>query len=220
MRPFLLAVIPLIVAAGPPTEVENRLRGYFVGKKVVVKLDMPASSDGVDLTPGEPVPLDSRKYSSRLSKHGVSIREGESVAITHVEIKDKLIELHLGGGGFQHWRASSGPSNQNASSRERSLEREIRNEKDSRRRSSLQRELDSLRRQRRRENELNAELRERQQERNHERSLQGGSRFNIRFPQGGMVAEATPEIVMRSLEQWVEFETPRPGSSTKPAPRR
>jgi hypothetical protein len=213
---MLVAAVASCVSALPPTEVEDALRGRLVGRKVVVKLDMPATSDGVDITPGEPVPLDSRKYSSRISRHGVAIREGESVAITHVEVKDKLIELHLAGGGFQHWRASSGPSNQGATSYERDLERRIRNETDSRRRAALRRELDSLRRLRYRQNQINDDLREIKKEQNYERALERGSRFNIRFPRGGMEKEATPETVMSTLAQWVEFETPARPSARKP----
>jgi hypothetical protein len=79
---------------------ELHLRRAFEGKRVTVLLDMPATSEGVDLFPGTGRPLDFQKYSARIKKYGTAIKEGEKSIITKIKVKNDLVEVHLGGGGY------------------------------------------------------------------------------------------------------------------------
>jgi hypothetical protein len=79
---------------------EARLRRVLEGKRLTVKIDMPATQEGVDVFPGSSRPIDFPKLSGRLKKYGVAIKDGESGMVTKVKVKDDLIEIQLGGGGY------------------------------------------------------------------------------------------------------------------------
>jgi len=191
---------------------ERVLRQFFEGRSVVVFLDMPASSKGVDLHIGQPEPLDMGKHARRLVETGVSVHEGAKVAITRINVKDDLIEFQLGGGGFNAiWNGSGtvSPSYVGKSHREKDLEDEIRHEHDPKRRRDLQRELDRLRNYRRQEEQRSREMAETANEirrdRDHDRAQRMGSRFNIRFEKAVPPGALTPDGVMEILSPWVDF---------------
>ena len=105
MNPLIrcLAVITLIVVtqtASVQGQDEGRLRRALEGRRLTVRLDMPASQEGVDVFPGSSRPIDFPKLSGRLKKYGAAIKDGESSMITKVKVKDDLIEIQLGGGGY------------------------------------------------------------------------------------------------------------------------
>jgi len=95
--------ILLILAVGSfclHAQSEIVLRRAFEGSTVRVKIDLPATNEGVDIQyRGEP-PLDFRSYLQRLNRFGVSLRNGDSVMVTAVSVKGKNIEFQLGGGGY------------------------------------------------------------------------------------------------------------------------
>jgi hypothetical protein len=132
--------------------------------------------------------------------------------VTKVKVKDKAIEFHLGGGGYgTFWdeRATNPASTGYKSSRERSLEDRIRNEKDPARRRSLESDLryERTARQRRdaRERAQGEIVREAKEQRIAAKRLDGGSRFNIRF-EGAVAPEAvTEEMIRRALDRYLEF---------------
>ena len=221
---FLLLALQLAAASAMANDEQDArekvLRQFFEGRRVTVFVDMPASSKGVDLRIGQPEPLDAGKHARRLVEAGVSVREGTKILVTRVNLKDDLIEFQLGGGGFNSFHDGSGtvsPHYTPKSSVERTLEREVREEKDSSRKRELQRELDQIRREReyhdRESRERAEEINEMRRQRDRERALDMGSRFNIRF-QKKDVPEAfkTSEGVMRALEKYVDFLAlgPRP----------
>jgi hypothetical protein len=191
VRVAALAALPLVLAApvvADDDEAEKALKRFFEGRSVVVRLDLPATSSGVDVYPEREEPLDYRKMGDRIRASGVSLREGDRIAVTLVKVKDDLIEFQLGGGGFNSFKDSSGlayvPSVPK-SSYEKDLERRVRHETDERRRRHLQRELDDVRRDRERDDARNRVLTEEaneiRRERDRRRALDMGSRFNIRF---------------------------------------
>jgi len=199
---------------------EAALKRFFEGRRVVVLLDMPATSSGIDVYPEREYPLDFGKMSDRIRGAGVSLREGDRTSVTRVKVKDDLIEFQLGGGGFNNFTDGTGTVSTvstSKTSRERDLERRIREEKDPGRKRDLQRELDYERRERERRDDYNrrrdAEINERRREQDRERALDMGSRFNIRFQKKDVPdAFKTPEGVMRALEKYVDFGDlgPRP----------
>jgi hypothetical protein len=96
------AILTLLVSAPGLSEAQDeaRLRLALEGERVTLQIDMPATSDGVDVFPGTSRPLDFEEYANRLKSTGTAYRQGEKTIITKVKVKGKNIEIHLGGGGF------------------------------------------------------------------------------------------------------------------------
>jgi hypothetical protein len=215
-RARLVAAALCLAASRLPADedpAELTLRRFFEGRKVAMLLDMPATSNGIDIYPEREYPLDFAKMGDRIRSAGVSLREGDRVPITRIKLKDDLIEFQLGGGGFNSFKDASSTVSTSSipkSSQERSLEREVREEKDPDRRRDLQRELDRVRRDREyrqdRNRQRDAEVNETRRAQDRERALDMGSRFNIRFEKKDVPdAFKTPEGVMRALEKHVDF---------------
>src|SRR5438034_11154439 len=95
-----LAAILLALAAPATAQNEDALRTFFEGKRVTVKIDMPGTSDGIDVRPDTTRAIDYKRYGDRLKSYGTAIRAGESTVVTLVKMKKDLIEFQLGGGGF------------------------------------------------------------------------------------------------------------------------
>jgi hypothetical protein len=188
----------------------------FEAKMVKLKIDMPATQQGVDLYPDRDQPLELGSYQHRLKQFGIAVRMGDTIMVTKVKVKDKAIEFHLGGGGYgTFWdeKATSSASTGYKSARERSLEDRIRNEKDPSRRRSLESDLRSARRERERRDDREraqaAVVLEAKQQRIAAKRLDGGSRFNIKF-EGAIPPEAvTTEMIRKALEAYVEFDSGR-----------
>jgi hypothetical protein len=99
---LLVTVTAALLAVAQPSQAqdEGRLRKELEGKRVTLKIEMPATSAGVDIFPGTGRPLDFQKYGSRLKDNGVAIKSGEGALITKVKVKGEHIEVHLNGGGY------------------------------------------------------------------------------------------------------------------------
>lgn len=222
MRTFLLSVCVLACAVPAVAQDEAALRDFFEGKSVIVKIDMPGTQEGVDVAPDARRPMDMSRYSQRLKQFGVAIRAGDSVMITKIHVKDKLIEFQLGGGGYGTFgddTSSVGYTPTPKSQREKDLERWIKDEHNSDRRHAMQRELDDLRARREREDARKQAAatvaNEGKQERIADARLHSGSRFNIRYDEG-VPPGLGPDGVMRALEDYVEF--PFAGGAPAAAP--
>ena len=169
MNRFILAAVVAAFVAGPlEAQDERHLKQLFEGRRVTLLIDMPASQEGVDIFPGSSRPLDFQKYSGRLKKHGVAIREGDRDLITKIRVKDDLIEVHLGGGGYGTFGDvfNSAISNNGADSG-----------------AAQQLRISNERAQR----------------------LAGGSRFNLRFPNGITPDDLEPEAIVAALAEYVTF---------------
>jgi hypothetical protein len=212
MRPAVAALCALLVASPAFAQSEAALKEFFEGKRVIVKMDMPASQNGVDVYADARRAMNFEDYSTRLKAVGVAIRTGDAVMITKIKIKDKLVEFQLGGGGY----GTAGDDTDSSvyvpgtpkTSREKALEHDVKSEADAARRRRLQSELNDLRREREREDQRNraisAAATEEKKRRIAEQRLHAGSRFNIRY-QGPVPAELTPGGVMAALDDFVEF---------------
>jgi hypothetical protein len=189
------------------------LSEFFEGKQVVVKLDMPGTQQGVDIFPQRPQPLDTKSYGNRMKKFGTSLRNGDSVIVTKVKVKDDGIEFQLGGGGygtaFDDTDSSVHFTPADKSGREKNLEDKIRNESDASKRRAMQRELDDLRsareRRDRRDRTAAQDTASYKQQQIDGKRQQGGSRFNIRFSKQNAAEYTTPQAVMTALAQFVTF---------------
>jgi hypothetical protein len=204
---------------------ENTFRAYFEGRRVVLRMDMPGSADGVDVQIDPQRGIDYKKYHENLKRYGVAIRSGDSSRVTQIKVKKDLIEFQIGGGGFGTFGDDTSTSSNvhllEKSDREKTLEKRIKDETDRDRERGLQRELDYLRDRRERDNRiLSAEserIEEAKRERIAEKRLQGGSRFNLRWSPR-LPVNLTSEDVAKALVEYVDFgsgiDVPDPRSAT------
>jgi hypothetical protein len=227
-RAVLCAGLFALLAAPARAQSETELRDFFEGKSVRVKIDMPGTQEGIDVYPDARRAIDMTQYSQRLKSYGVAVHNGESVMVTRVRVKDKVIEFQLGGGGYGTFGDDTSGSvyvpTAPKTQREKDLEKLVKDEKDDRRKHEMQRELDDLRARREREDARNranaAAASEVKKDRIAADRLHSGSRFNIRY-QEGVPPGLDPGGVMRALEQYVEFpfatDRPRPREQVRPA---
>jgi hypothetical protein len=201
---------------------EGALRAAFEGRSITLRIDMPATSQGVDVFPQEQMPVNFREVADRLKENGTAIKIGQPVMITKVVVKKQHIEFQLGGGGygtFGDWM-TNGTSVSAVGAGETAEERRLREDiklaqgSDKKR---LQRELDGLRSARARENSR-AAAEAQQANLAREASIRGkraesGSRFNIRYKQGLPPEAVTPEGVMRALAQYADFGAAAPAAT-------
>ena len=200
------------IAAPAAAQSEAALKSYFEGQHVLVRLDMPGTSDGVNVFADGKRPLDFGAYRDDLKKYGTAIHAGQPAMVTLVKVKKDLVEFQLDGGGYGTFGDDTSTTVYmpfvEKSARERELEQRIREEDDRDRRRRLERELDELRDARERENRHIATERDRAEalkiERLAERRLAGGSRFNIRY-QDHVPAGMRPDDVMAALAEYVDF---------------
>lgn len=203
----------LLQARPAEAQSELQLRQAFEGKYVVVRMDMPATHRGVDLFPDRDPSVDFSGYSARVREFGIALREGSRVLVTAVRVKKKNIEFQLGGGGYGVWGDESGSvyvPTESKSSREKDLERRIKDERDYDRRRRMQRELDDLRRDRERENaSRQAEQRDLEARKKSEiadKRLDAGSRVNIWFADERLMSGApNPRELQRMLSPIIDF---------------
>src|SRR5882757_5482285 len=211
----LLVCFAALFAGGSGAAAQNpdMLSGFFEGKQVVVKMDMPGTQKGVDIYPERQPTLDTKSYGDRLKQFGVSVQNGDRVMVTKVKVSKDNVEFQLGGGGFGTAMDNSDTSVHftpaGKSDRERELESQLRNENDPNRRRSLQRELDYVRAERERRDaykraraEEDAAFRAQQVA---IKRQQGGSRFNVRIDARKMGDSLTPQVVMDALAAYVSF---------------
>lgn len=224
MRVFGAVLITLVTVSPAFAQSEQALKTFFEGKSVVVKIDMPATSAGIDILADAARPVDYKEYGDRIRANGTSIKSGESTIVTTVRVKDKVIEFQLGGGGFGTFFDDSSTSvyvpTAPKTSREKNLERDVKNETDRDKRRRMQEELDDLRREREREDRRNQaaakDAEEEKKARVAEQRLKGGSRFNLRY-QGAVPRGITSEQVMAALAEFVDFSGGAKPVTAKPA---
>jgi len=216
MRAILGVALALAaVTRGAAAQDEAALRAAFEGKTVTLRIDMPATSQGVEVYPLEPTPVDFRQVADRLKENGTAIRIGQQTMITKVVVKGTShIEFQLGGGGYGTFGDMSGGSDVHVVSagetkEEKALREVIKRTTDKGERTRLQRELDALRSERERENSrAAAEAQQANLAREtmvRSRRAESGSRFNIRYREGIPPEALTPDGVTRALAQYVDF---------------
>lgn len=231
MRHRLLFMLPVCLALAAPAHAQNEaaLKDFFEGKSVRVKIDMPATQQGIDIFPDARRAINFDDYSQRVKASGISIKSGDSVVVTRVRVKDKVVEFQLGGGGYGTFgddtSGSVSTSSTPKSNREKDLEKLVKNEKDAARKKQLQRELDDLKSAREREDARNqaasSAASEAKKARIADSRLHSGSRFNIRY-QDGIPPGLGPDGIMRALAEYVDFpfgsgaEAPSPQPSARP----
>ncbi|HVO56343.1 MAG TPA: hypothetical protein VMT51_01480 [Dongiaceae bacterium] len=212
--PGVLCLLWLLCAAAPGRAQDaTALERFFVGQEVTVKLDMPGSQKGVDLRFNKATPMDWKEYSGRLKQFGVALRKGDVARVTTVVVKSDMIEFQLDGGGF----GTFGDDTQTTvtaqplekSDYEKSLEQQIADTTDDDRKRSLQRDLDRERARREKQDAKNrsdaqvaSQMKAQQVS---DKRMRGGSRFNLRWNGSVPAADLTPEGLMQSLAEYIDF---------------
>jgi len=206
--------LALAAAAAPlAAQSEAALKEHFEGQMVTPRLAMPGTEDGVDVYPGTARPLDYSRYADRIKDYGTAIRAGEPVTVTKIKVKSKHIEFQLGGGGYGTFGDETSTNVNTAEApktrREKNLEADLKRETDPAKKRAIKEELDDLKAERERENARNrsnvAEAEESRKQNVRQRRLEGGSRFNIRYPAGVPAEAMTPAAVTRALAQYLDF---------------
>lgn len=216
MRRRALVATAFVLACGTPVAAqdEGALRSFFEGRRVTLTIDMPGTSDGIDVQADSNHPLDYRQYGERLKQYGTAIHSRQSASVTLVKIKGDHVEFQLNGGGYGTFGDDTSTSVSipyvQPNSRERELDRLIEDEDDARARRRLERERDELRERRARQNrridEERAMAEAHKRELLDERRRKGGSRFNLHY-QGSVPAGIKPEEVMAALADFVDFSS-------------
>lgn len=191
------------------------LKNFFEGRRVIVKMDMPAARAGIDLHPEKAVVLDYAKMSKRMAEYGISLRAGDSPVVTELELGKDLLEFHLDGGGYGSMADSSAepkvpsyPTRAPKSNYEKDLENELKTATNSDRIKVIRRELERERN--RRDRDYDRDLRYYNEAKAYrddfvaQKRPTRGSRFNIKFDKRN-TAEITPEELMRLLGEYVDF---------------
>jgi hypothetical protein len=168
--PILVAgvlVLNVVATGSVLAQDEAHLRKALEGKRITLKMDMPATSEGVDVYPGTNRPVDYDKVGKRMKKEGIALKDGEAARITKVKVKGNHIEIQLNGGGYGTFGDALGQlKNQDADS--------------------------GTAQQMRFQNQRTEKL-------------AGGSRFNLRYPNGVDADDATAAAVVRALEEYATF---------------
>lgn len=198
---------------------ESALKRHFEGKKVTLKIDMPATKDGVDIHPYKANPMDYADYSQRIKNHGISIYSGDQIMITTIKQKKKHIEFHLGGGGygtFSDEKATVDKPYLSETDEEKELKSKIKEEKDKSKKSSLERELRNLQKSRRIEQQkINMEaeqLKASKEEAIRQKAYESGSRFNIRYDVKISSDQLSIESIQEALDAYVDFKNNSPST--------
>src|SRR5215831_11251633 len=83
-------VVPALIVAlagSVAAQDEGTLRSFFEGRRVTLRIDMPGTSDGVDIHADSRHPIDYPQYRNDLKKYGTAIAAGETTTVTLVKIK-------------------------------------------------------------------------------------------------------------------------------------
>jgi hypothetical protein len=213
---IVLAIVLSLAAVSPAfAQSEAQLRQYFEGMTVLVKIDMPATSDGVEVRPVAAMPVNFRDLANNIKQYGIGVHQGDRVMVTKVLVKGDHIEVQLGGGGFgtigdrlRTMPAAPLPIYQSKTREEKHLEDQLKWASGSERRRIHDR-LDEIRRDQRRDTALNAvvnaQVRQQQEANVRAQAAQSGSRFNIRYRDGFPADATSPDSIMQTLAKYVEF---------------
>jgi hypothetical protein len=228
----LSSVVCLAVLALPvrlAAQNEAALRRAFEGQSVIVKIDMPGTSSGVNVYPLQDQAVDFPDVAEKLKRYGTALRTGDAVMVTKIKVKEDLIEFQLGGGGYGTFgddmgNSSSGTEEVGETTAEKALSDSIDRATSVGQKRRMQRDLDELRSRRERENSRArsdaAQAEEIREANLRGRRVEGGSRFNLRFRNGVPPEALTPAGLRQALSRYVDFRDgggPAVGAAAAPA---
>ncbi len=203
---------------------EADLRRAFLGKQILLKIDMPGSHNGVDLNLDRDDPMDWKQYSQRIKNFGVSIPRDRTATVTAIVVKKDLIEFQLDGGGFGTFGDDTNTSVSTyvpKSRFENDLERDLKRETDPQRRRRIQADLDRERSRRYREERIARQQAEAasavKRQEVMDKRMRGGSRFNLRRVVS--VMDVMPEQLADWLREYADLGLRMSNTSPRQAPQ-
>lgn len=207
------AALTLLIAAPALADDEATMRKAFEGKRVLLKVDMPATSTGIDVWPARDQPVAFPKVASLIKNHGTGIRAGESQMVTKIRLLKDHIEFQLGGGGYGTFGdLVTGPDRvENTYRGETQEERELKGQikAGTGDKKANQRRLRDLERERQSDNSNStaqaAQANRAADAEERARRLSAGSRFNIRWKEAVPPEFATVDGIRRALAEYVDF---------------
>ena len=223
---FVLSASCVLLAQSDLNAPESALRNAFIGKQVLLKIDMPGTQKGVDLHFDRESPMDWEEYGNRIKAFGPALRNGDRATITQIVVKRDHIELQFDGGGFgtAHDNASTTISARIVpkSERQERMERELKNETDPDRRRDLRHDIDreeSRRQYLQSQQDAAAQVASQLKAQDvADHRLRGGSRFNLRWKDNIPPDQLTAEEVRARLADFVEFTVAQSALPPPPPP--
>jgi hypothetical protein len=105
-REFMRSIFAILVIIGSLTvttsaQTESELKKLFEGKSVTFRIDMPATSDGVNIYPEKAHSINYTEHHKRLKTHGATLLRGESARVTELRIGDGQIDVDFASTGFR-----------------------------------------------------------------------------------------------------------------------
>lgn len=94
---YYSAVLCLLTAAVAQAQTEAVLKAFFEGKRTLVKLDLPAGKEGVDIYPKSQPMVNVKRYSIRLSRNGPALLRGDSATVMAVRVKRRASSFSFPG---------------------------------------------------------------------------------------------------------------------------
>jgi len=210
---FVLSASCVLLAQSDLNAPESALRNAFIGKQVLLKIDMPGTQKGVDLHFDRESPMDWEEYGNRIKAFGPALRNGDRATITQIVVKRDHIELQFDGGGFgtAHDNASTTISARIVpkSERQERMERELKNETDPDRRRDLRHDIDreeSRRQYLQSQQDAAAQVASQLKAQDvADHRLRGGSRFNLRWKDVIPPDQLTADAVRQRLADFMDF---------------
>src|SRR5262245_23838852 len=229
-----LAVVLLHATVAAAPDPASEIKRSLEGTRVIVRVDLPAYMDGVDIDGADGRLLDEAKYQHKLEKWGAAYLAGDTAVISKVKFGSKHIQVLLGAGGYGSWK-SLGVSDAVAGmvvtqkesgirERQRDVEQRDRDFKHSEESGTTdQREAVDIERHR-----LNAEKEALRREGNLEASRKRltaeqatarryGSRLHVRFSGPMPASVTTPAGLRQLLSSYVGFFSDTPDDRSSPA---
>ena len=224
MRSLRAALIAFTLLPGvAQAQNEAALRRAFEGQSVVVRIDLPGTSSGVNVYPNQDMPIDFPDVAEKLKKYGTALRTGDAVMVTKIKVKDDLIEFQLGGGGYGTFgddmgNSGGGGGEVGETNAEKALRDSIGRTTSVGQKRRMQRDLDEMRNSRERDNaraRSDAAQAEEVREANlRGRRVEGGSRFNVRYRNGVPPDALTPDGLRAALSRYVDFGGGSPATAS------
>ena len=167
------------------------------GRKVRLKMDMPATSSGVDVRARRKPGVNLSELNNRLAVFGTAIRNGQLSTITSIKDTGRTIEVELDGGGAPAVSTENVCVAEDLRRRERDLEEQRSAAKNNQQLTSVELELRSVR------SEMNA-IQADCTTRRFALSSGAGSRFRIHYGPKLKAQGITEQLVESILADYVE----------------
>ena len=207
----------LLLAAALPAlaQSQRELKRYFEGTDLVVRIDMPATKDGVEVRTNKAPRVNVKEHNKKLDRYGAAYRDGEVARVSQILIKKEKIILLLGQGGYNgrvpkstgRVRIQPTPKSKEEAQLESELIELPRGFYEIRRIAEA--ELDHYRAEREEEDARRYEEAVKAADANRYRALEtarrAGSRFIIKFKKKNRRTLLTPEGLTDVLREYVDF---------------